>query len=76
MAWPAAWIVFVSQLAVDVGLFGRVSIAIALLLALRGVLVALFHNERYRFITWRMWRVLWPLLAVGVALQIAFWVLR
>jgi hypothetical protein len=76
IAWPAAWIAVVSQAPMDVGLVGQASIAVALLLAVRGVWTAALHNERYRFISWRLWRVVWPLLAVGVALQIAFWLGR
>ncbi len=76
IGWPAAWIVMVSHLAVDIGLLGRASIAVALLLAVRGVWIAVEHNERYRFITRRLWCVAWPLLSIGAALQVAFWLVR
>jgi hypothetical protein len=76
MGWPAAWIFTMSQLTVDVGLVGRVSVAVALLLAVRGVWIAGWRNERYRFITWRVWGWVWPLLTLGAALQIAFWLMR
>jgi hypothetical protein len=76
IAWPAAWIVLVCRLLVDVGLLGRASIAVALLLAVRGVWMSVRHNESYRFISWRVWRVAWPLLAIVVALQIAFCLAR
>jgi hypothetical protein len=41
-----------------------------------GVWMSVRHNESYRFISWRVWRVAWPLLAIGVALQIAFCLAR
>ena len=71
MGWPAAWAVLVAQLPVEVGLFGRVSVAVALLLAVRGVWTSVCHNERYRFFIRRVWSLVWPLLTLGVALQVA-----
>jgi hypothetical protein len=65
-----------SRLTVDIGLVGRVSVALALLLAVRGVWIAVRRNERYLFFTWRVWSLVWPLLAIGVALQAAFWLMR
>ena len=76
IGWPTAWIVMVSRLTFDVGLIGRVSIAVALLFGAQGAWIALRHNERYHFITLRAWRLVWPLLALGAALQVAFWLVR
>ena len=76
VTWPAAWIYMVEQLPVEVGLLGRVSVAVALLIAARGSWIAVRHNERYRFFTWRVWSLAWPLLALGVALQGAFWLVH
>jgi hypothetical protein len=73
IGWPVAWIFMMSRLTLEVGLVGRVSVAVALLLAVRGVWIAVRRNERYRFFTWRVWSLVWPLLAIGVALQVAFW---
>ncbi len=76
VGWPAAWIVVMSQLTLGVGLMGRASVAFALLVAIRGMWIAMRHNERYRFIAWRVWGVMWPLLAIGAALRAAFWLVR
>lgn len=76
LAWPTAWIYLVLQLPIDSGLFGRASVAVALLLAAHRSWIATWHNERYNFMTWRLWGWAWPLLALAIALQVAFWLVR
>lgn len=76
LALPAAWICFVVQLLVDTGVLGRMSIAVALLLAARRLHTAAFHNERYDFLTWRLGCLAWPLLGLAIALRAAFWLMR
>ena len=46
IVWPAAWVVMVSNLSLEIGLLGPVCIAVALLFAVRGVSIAVWHNEQ------------------------------
>lgn len=76
ITWPAGWAVLVSHSPVDVGLLGRASVALVILLAVRGLTIAIWHNERYGFVSWRLFRLMAALLLVGASLQAAFWLAR
>ena len=76
LAWPAAWVFFVVQLTANGWLVGRMSVAVALLIAARRLHTAAFHNERYDFLIWRLWCLGWPLLGLAIALRAAFWFMR
>lgn len=76
IAWPAVWMAMISQWGSQTGLLGQVSVVLALLLAVRGVRIALWHNERYRFISMAVWRVVWRLLLLGAVMKVAILVMQ
>ncbi len=76
IAWPAAWVATVSQWGSRTGLLGQVSVAFALLFAVRGIWIAVCHNERYRFISLAVWRLAWRLLLIGAVMKVAVLVMQ
>lgn len=69
IAWPLVAVVGVLQAPSPVGVVGPVVVAVAMLFALGRLQRALFHNERYRFTSWWLARVLMALLLIGFILK-------
>jgi hypothetical protein len=73
MGWPAA-VVWLLASVPHAGLLAPVGMSLGLLSALNRLHVALWHNQRYQFTTWRWARVVSLLLVVGMALKVtAHW---
>ena len=66
----------VSQWGLQTGLIGQVSVVLALLLAVRGVWLALWHNQWYHFISLAVWRVAWRFLLLGAVMKVAVLVMQ
>lgn len=71
LAWPLAWIVVVLQLPGHGAMVGTLSIAVACLTGVWRLQRALFRNRRYYFVTWRLGRILLPLILIGWILKLA-----
>jgi hypothetical protein len=69
--WPLLVAVVVSRVPVDTGVVGQVVMALCALSALRRCGRALWHNERYRFTTWRVGGALFGMLVFGAVLKLA-----
>jgi hypothetical protein len=69
LAWPAIWIVMLRHAQAELGLVAPVICAAAILAGLGRVRTAVWHNERYRFTTWRWGRVVVGLMAVGLLIK-------
>lgn len=70
-AWPLLWVTGFSRMPWQTGVFGQLTIAVAMVFALQRVHRAVWCNHRYRFTTWRWGRVLATLLGIGWALKLA-----
>jgi len=55
----------------DSALVGQVVLALCALSAMRRSARALWHNERYRFTTWRVGIALFSMLVFGTVLKLA-----
>lgn len=71
VAWPAGWIALLTQLPQPVGIFGPMSIALAVLSVIGRIYRAAWQNHRYHFTTWRWGRVAFGLLLIGLVLKAA-----
>jgi hypothetical protein len=69
--WPLLVAFGVSRMPLDTGLVGQVVMALCALSALRRCGRALWHNERYRFTTWRVGGALFGMLVFGAVLKLA-----
>ncbi len=69
--WPALVAFGVSRMPMDTGLVGQVVMALCALSALRRCARAIWHNERYRFTTWRVGVALFVMLVFGTVLKLA-----
>ena len=69
--WPLLVAVGVSRVPTDTGVVGQVVMALCALSALRRCARALWHNERYRFTTWRFGVALFGMLVFGTVLRLA-----
>ena len=69
--WPVLVAVGVSRVPMDAGVVGQVVMALCALSALRCCTRALWHNERYRFTTWRVAVALFGMLVFGTVLKLA-----
>ena len=70
LASPAGWIVAVMHAPTSTGLAGKVSIALALLIAANRLRRAIWRNHHYQFTTWRWGRVLGTFLLLGWLLKL------
>ncbi len=70
IAWPAGFWILVAQIPYDTGAVGQVAGGLLVWGAARGIYRALFLNQRYRFITWRVGALAAPLAAVALALKL------
>jgi len=68
--WPSLVAFGVSRLPADAGLLGQLVLALCVLSALRRCARALWHNERYRFTTWRVGVPLMGMLVFGAVLKL------
>jgi len=71
VAWPAGWIVLMSQLPQPASMLGSMAIALAALSAIGRVHRATWQNHRYHFTTWRWGRFALGLLLIGFVLTVA-----
>jgi len=71
LLWPGLIAALVVDATVDTGVVGPVVMAMCALFAVRRCARALWHNERYRFTTWRLGVPLVALMAVGAVLKLA-----
>jgi hypothetical protein len=71
VTWPALLALILIRLPSDAGVLGPVALALCVLIAVRSCIRALWHNERYRFSTWRLGVPLVALLALGAVLRLA-----
>lgn len=70
IGWPLLWTIAVLYAPRPVGVIGPVVASGAALLAVGRLRRALWHNQRYRFTTWRWGRVVVALLMLGVLLKL------
>lgn len=71
IAWPALGLCALAQAPFATGLVMPVASVILSVSALLRLRTALMFNQRYRFTTWRLGRVLVLLILVGLALKFA-----
>ena len=71
LLWPGLIAALVVDAMAETGVVGPVVVAICALFAVRRCARALWHNERYRFTTWRLAVPLVGLMAVGAVLKLA-----
>ena len=71
VAWPAMWVVLVSEAPARTGAVGMMVTACALGAGALRLHRAIAMNHRYRFTTWRWGRVLAGLLLFGLLLKLA-----
>ncbi len=71
LAWPAVWLAFVVQAPVNMGILGRLIVAVCVMVAVRRGYLAVVHNQRYEFTIWRWGLRLGALVAFGYAIQLA-----
>ena len=71
LLWPGLIAAFVVDATVETGAVGLVVMAMCTLFAVRRCARALWHNERYRFTTWRLGVPLVALMAVSAVLKLA-----
>jgi hypothetical protein len=71
LLWPSLVAIGASRIPMDAGLVGQVVLALCALSALRRCARALWHNERYRFTTWRVGVALFAMLVFGAVLKLA-----
>ena len=69
--WPALLAFHVVNTPLNAGVVGPVVLALCALIAVRRCGRALWHNEQYRFTTWRLGVALGALLAIGILLKLA-----
>lgn len=70
VAWPVALTLALHAASQQLGIVGRMFVAVALPVAARRAYRAIFANHRYRFTTWRWGQVAAALLLVGLVLKI------
>ncbi len=70
--WPVLLAFVVFTLPLPAGVVGPVVLALLALIAIRRCGRALWHNEQYRFTTWRLGVALGALLAIGILLKLRF----
>jgi hypothetical protein len=75
LAWPLAWCWVIATASVNVGITGRLFMAVCLVAAGSRLHRALMHNHRYAFTTWRWGRWLGLLLTLGLALKLVVWLM-
>lgn len=71
VVWPVLIATMVGSMSLPAGVVGLLAQALCALYAVRRSVRALWHNERYQFITWRCSVPLAALLAVGAVLKLA-----
>jgi hypothetical protein len=71
VAFPALWMLAVAKAPFASGVAGAVVIAVAMLIAVRRLVRALYRNERYRFTASRLGRALAVMLFIAAALKLA-----
>jgi hypothetical protein len=71
LLWPSLVAVGVSRIPMDSALVGQVVLALCALSALRRCARALWHNECYRFTTWRVGVALFAMLVFGAVMNLA-----
>lgn len=71
LAWPAIALLTLANMPMRTGLVGGVGAALCFLIAAARVHTALCANHRYRFTTWRLFKLAMLLLVVGLALKFA-----
>jgi hypothetical protein len=70
-SWPALLAFTVVTSPLGSGVVGQVVLAMCAFIGVRGCNRALWHNERYRFITWRLGVPLGAMLALGILMKLA-----
>ena len=71
LVWPGLIAAMVSSSSLQTGVVGSMTLALCVLFGVRRCVRALWHNERYRFTTWRCGLPASALIAVGAALKLA-----
>ena len=71
LIWPALFAAAAACLPIDGGVILPTLLAACALVAVRRCAVALWRNERYHFVTWRLGVPLASLLAFGLVLKVA-----
>lgn len=69
IGWPMFWLTVLAGVPVRTGLVGAVLATLAVIVGLHRLRVALWHNHKYRFTTWRWGRLLFALLVFGVTMK-------
>ena len=67
--WPALLAFKVVTFPLNAGVVGPLVLAICAFIGVRGCARALWHNEQYRFTTWRFGAPVGALLALGILLK-------
>ena len=67
--WPALLAFNVVTFPLNAGVVGPVVLAMCAFIGVRGCARALWHNEQYRFTTWRFGAPVGALLALGILLK-------
>jgi hypothetical protein len=68
--WPALLAFHVVNTPLNAGVVGPVALAMCAFIGIRSCARALWHNEQYRFTTWRLGAPLVALLALGIVLKL------
>ena len=71
VAWPCLWLVAIRAVPADLGLVGAFASACAVVVAVRRLWIAVQHNPRYHFTTWRWGKAAAWLLLFGMVLKLA-----
>lgn len=69
VGWPTFWLAVLTHAPARTGLVGVVLMCLAVIIGMRRLRIALWHNHRYRFTTWRWGRVLIALPLLGFAIK-------
>ena len=68
--WPCLWLLAIRVAPVELGVVGALANACAVVAAVRRLRVAVRHNHRYHFTTWRWAKAMAWLLFVGLVLKL------